>query len=155
MFEVPLDAWYVWIGLAVVSTVTFGIVTVLPAAPPPDAAGSARTVDSVAASEHAAVGKHPLSNAEAVRIGSDSISLRGSGGKEHAAFGYGPVTPVEADSKLDAVLRGEPPRAVFETSEAFDRKTARAREAEPDWKRTDRLVVRRVSWEGIDAVLVG
>lgn len=155
MFEVPLDAWYVWIGLAVVSSATFGVVSVLPSALPPDAAGSARTVDSVAASDYAAVGKHPLSNAEAVRIGVDSISLRGPGGTGHAAFGYGPVTPVTDGSKLESVLRGEPPQRVFRSPAAFERATAKAREAEPEWKQTDRLVVRRVDWEGIDAVLVG
>lgn len=155
MFEVPLDAWYVWIGLAAVSSATLGVVGALPSAVPPDAAGSAQTVDSVAASDHAAVGKHPLSNAEAVRIGADSISLRGPGGTAHAAFSYGPVTPVSSDSALEPVLRGTPPGAVFETPRAFQRASTRARETEPRWKATDRLVVRRVSWEGTHAVLVG
>ncbi len=155
MFEVPLDAWYVWIGLAAVSSATLGVVSVLPSAVPPDAAGSAETVDSVAASDHAAVGKHPLSNVEAVRIGANSISLRGPGGTAHAAFGYGPVTPVLSNSTLEPVLRGMPPDAVFDTPHAFERATIRAQEVEPHWKKTDRLVVRRVSWEGTHAVLVG
>jgi len=155
MFEVPMDAWYVWIGLAVVSATAFGVVSVLPSAAMPDASGSARTVDRVAASDHAAVGKHPLSNVDAVRIGTDSISLRGPGGTDHAAFGYGPITPVPTESALRSVLRGNPPKAVFETPGGFEKATERAREADPRWTETDRLVVRRVSWEGIDAVLVG
>lgn len=155
MFEVPLDAWYVWIGLAVIASATVGVASTLPSALPPDAAGSARTVDSVAASEHAAVGKHPLSNAESVRIGADSISLRGPGGTEHAAFGYGPVTPVDRGSALASVLRGEPPKRVFDSPSAFERTTTRAQRTESHWKKTDRLVVRRVSWEGVDVVLVG
>jgi len=155
MFEAPLDAWYVWIGLAVASSAMFGVASVLPSAAPPDASGSARTVDSVAASDHAAVGKHPLSNTKSVRIGVDSISLRGPGGTANAGFGYGPITPVASGSVLAPVLRGEPPEAVFDTPEAFQRATTQAREPEPHWKETDRLLVRRVSWEGIDAVLVG
>ena len=155
MFEVPLDAWYVWIGLAVVSSTTLGVVGLLPSAPPPDASGSARTVDSVAASDHAAVGRHPLSNAEAVRLGADSISLRGAGGTAHAAFGYGPVTPVVGDPKLDAVLRGKPPTRVFETFDAFERRAARARRDAPQWRGASELVVRRVNSGGSDVVLAG
>lgn len=155
MFEVPLDGWYIWIGLAVVSSATLGVVSVLPSAPPPDAAGSARTVDRVAASEHAALGKHPLSNAEAVRIGSDSISLRGGGGTAHAAFRYGPVTPVAGDAELRSVLRGTPPERVFDSAKAFESATARARRTDPRWQRLDQLVARRVNWEGTDVVLVG
>ena len=40
MFEAPLDAWYVWLGLAAVSATAVGVVAGLPAAPPPDAAGA-------------------------------------------------------------------------------------------------------------------
>jgi hypothetical protein len=155
MFEAPLDAWYVWIGLAVVSSAALGVASSLPPAVPPDAEGSARTVDGVAASDHAAVDTHPLSNAEAVRIGSNSISLRGPGGTAHAAFGYGPVTPVPGGSKLERVLRGEPPEAVFRAPSAFERAVGQARESEPRWKETDRLVVRRVTWGETDAVLAG
>jgi hypothetical protein len=155
MFEAPLDAWYVWIGLAAVSGATLGVAGGLPSAVPPDADGSARTVDSVAASDHAAVEEHPLSNAKTVRVGTDSVSLRGPGGTAHAAFGYGPVTPVSSDSKLDAVLHGEPPGAVFVTPSAFEHAARKARESEPHWKETDRLLVRRVNWEGTDVVLVG
>ncbi len=155
MFDFPLDAWYVWIGLAVVSTAALGVGSALPSAMPPDASGSAQTVDSVAASEHAAIGKHPLSNAETVRIGIDSISLRGPGGKSHAAFGYGPVTPVTHDSRLKSVLQGEPPMTVFDSPVTFKQVTRQAQRAEPRWKGTDELIVRRVSWEGTDVVLVG
>lgn len=155
MFEAPLDAWYVWIGLAVLSATTLGIVSTLPTAPPPDASGSARAVDSVAASEHPAVDTHPLSNTDAVRIGADSISLRGGGGTAHAAFGFGPVTPVAKHPDLRAVLNGESPSAVFRTPETFRSATISARNAEPQWQRTDELVVRGVRWEGVDVVLVG
>lgn len=155
MFGVPLDSWYVWIGLAVVSSTAFGVVTTLPSAAPPDAAGAARTVDSVATSEYAATGRHPLSNAEAVRIGTDSISVRGAGGTEHAAFGYGPVVPSMDGSKLHTVLLGEPPSRMFASPERFERAIRRARLADPRWQDTERLTVRRVQWEGVDAVLVG
>lgn len=155
MFGLPLDAWYVWIGLAIVSSTAVGAVATLPSAAPPDASGAARTVDGVAASEHAAVGKHPLSNTETVRIGSDSVSLRGPGGTEHAAFGYGPVVPVLDDPGLRATLKGDPPDRAFRTPAEFERAVRQARATEPRWQGADRIIVRRIRWEGIDVVLVG
>lgn len=155
MFDVPLDAWYVWLGLAVASGSAFGVAASLPAAPPPDATGAATTVDGVAASPHAAVGKHPLSNADAVRIGHDTLSLRGPGGTGHAELGYGPVTPAIRDESLADVLEGTPSERVFGSADDFQRAVEAARAADPEWHRTDELVVRRVSREGFDVVLVG
>lgn len=155
MFDVPLDAWYVWLGLAVASSATFGLASAMPAAPPPDASGAAETVDGVAASPYAAVGEHPLPNAEAVRIQQDTLSLRGPGGVEHAGLGYGPVAPARQDEELAALLRGEPPEAVFDSPADFQAAIRESTSRDPRWERTDRLVVRRVTWEGTDAVLVG
>ncbi len=155
MFETPLDAWYVWIGLAIVSSAAVGVVGVLPSAAPPDASGTAGVVDGVAASEHVAVEKHPLPNTDTARIGTNSVSLRGPGGDRTEAFGYGPVTPVRSGSVLEPVLRGEPPDRVLDSPGAFERATVRAQEIEPRWEATERLVVRRVSWGETDAVLVG
>lgn len=155
MLEIPIDAWYVWIGLAAVGSTVFGIAGALPAAAPPDASGPARVVDGVAASEYTAVGRHPLSGVDAVRIGTDSISVRGPGGTEHAAFGYAPVTPVTAGSNLGRVLRGGPPARAFGSAAAFEQAISQAKAAEPTWRDADRLTARRVNWEGIDVVLVG
>lgn len=155
MFDVPLDAWYTWLGLAVASAATVGVAASLPAAPPPDAAGVATTVDGVAASPHAAVGSHPLPNADAVRVGRDTVSLRGPGGTAHAQLGYGPATPATTDAGLAAVLEGDPPERVFESPAAFRRAVESARAGAPEWHRTDELRVRRVAWEEVDVVLVG
>lgn len=155
MFDAPLDAWYVWIGLAAASGVALSVASVLPAAPPPDAAGAATVIDSTAASRYPSTGSHPLEATNAIRVGTDSLSLRGPGGTEHAALGYGPVTPAVADDGLREVLRGEPPARIYESPAAFERSLEAARTAVPRWYPTDRLVVRRVSWEGADAVLVG
>jgi hypothetical protein len=154
MFDAPLDAWYVWIGLAVASGAAFGVAGAMPAGSSPDAAGAATTVDGVAASPHAAVGSHPLPNADAVRVGRDALSFRGPGGTAHADLGYGPVTPVTGGD-LEVVLRGEPPDRAFDSPAAFRRAVDAARAADPEWRSTDRLFVCRVSWEGVDVVLVG
>lgn len=155
MFDAPLDAWYVWLGLAVVSAVAAGVVTAMPAAPPPDATGAAETVDGVAVGAYATVEERTLPNANMVRVGTDSLSLRGPGGTAHARFGYGPATPAASTPDLDAVLHGTPPERVFDSPADLERSAAAARDRHPQWTETDRLVVRRVRWEGTDVVLVG
>lgn len=155
MFDVPVDAWYVYLGLAVASGAMVSLAGAMPAAAPPDANGAARTVDSVAASQHASVGSHPLADANAVRVGSDTLSLRGPGGTAHAGLGYGPVVFAPEESPLGRVLRGHPPEGVFDSPAEFEQAVAERLDADPKWYRTDRLLVRRVTWEGTDVVLVG
>jgi len=155
MFEAPLDAWYVWIGLAAVSATAVGVVTGLPAAPPPDATGAAETVDDIAASDHDTVAEHPLPNTDAMRIATDTVSLRGPGGTTSALVGYGPMTPAASNGSLEAVLHGTPPEQVFDSPAAFVRTASGARDRRPTWTTTGRLLVRRVRWEGTDVLLVG
>jgi hypothetical protein len=155
MLDVPLDAWYLWLGLVVAAGAALGVASSVPAAPPPDADGAAMAVDGVAASPHAAVASHPLPNAVVVRVGRDTLSLRGPGGTTHADLGYGPVTDAGGNESLTAVLRGEPPGRVFDSPTVFRRTVEAARTAEPEWRPTDELFVRRISWEGVDVVLAG
>jgi hypothetical protein len=154
MFDAPVETWYLWVGLAIASTAAVGLAASLPRAPPPDAASAAQTVDSVAASAHSTTGVHPLS-ADAARIGPYRIWLRDDGTIGHAALAYGPVTPVRRDTALWDVLRGTPPEAAFGTPAGFRRAAAEARDRTPEWRSTDRLTVRRVTWEGVDVTLVG
>lgn len=155
MFDVPVDAWYVYLGLAIVSGATVTLAGAMPAAAPPDANGAARTVDSVAASQHASVGSHPLADANAVRVGSDTLSLRGPGGTAHAGLGYGPVVLAPEGTPLGRVLRGKPPEQVFASPAGFERAVVERLESDPTWYRTERLLVRRATWEGTDVVVVG
>ena len=154
MFDAPIDAWYVWLGVALASTVAFGLSVSLPRAPPPDAASVADTVDGVAASPHATTAKHPVS-ADAVRIGTSRVSVRRDGNAAHATFAYGPVTPVSPGSALWDVVRGAPPERAFDSPAAFRRAVEAARERPSEWRPTDELTARRVSWEGTDVTLVG
>ena len=155
MFDTPVDAWYVWIGLAVASGAALAVATAIPAAAPPDATGAANTVDRVAASQHPTVAEHPLPGAEALRVGGDILGLRGPGGTAHASIGHGPVTPAAGDDRLRRVLEGDTPERHFDSPEAFERAAIAARAAEPSWKPADRLTVRRVRWGDVDVVLAG
>ncbi len=155
MLDVPLDAWYAWVGLALASVAVLGVAAALPTAPPPDAAGVAGTVDRVAAESHPTTAEHPVAAAE-VRLGPHGIGLRSEAGRAHAAFAFGPVTPVADGSALDAVLRGTPPGQAFDDRTAFQQAVVDARARDPTWDPAGpTVVVRRVSWNEYGVTLVG
>ena len=154
MFDAPVETWYLWAGLATVSVVALGLAASLPRTPPPDAQGVAQSVDTVAASDRSAAAVHP-SLAEAVRIGPYRIWLRSDGATSDATFAYGPVTPVKRGTLLWDVLHGTPPEEVFDSSAAFRRAAAEARDRKPEWQSRADVIARKVSWEGVDVTLVG
>jgi hypothetical protein len=154
MFDAPVDAWYIWLGLGTVSVAVAGVAVGLPSAAAPDAAGVAERIDTVAASPYEAADTIRLDATE-LRLGSTRVSLRGDGGTSHATLAYGPVVPV-GDGPLDRVLRGTSPSAVFDSRVEFERAVSRARAADHAWRPAPaRLHVRRVSWGDVDATLVG
>lgn len=154
MFDAPLDAWYVWLGLSVASVAVFGVVVSLPVAPAPDAPAVAGTIDRVAATAYDATASRSL-DADAVRLGPRRVGLRNDAGTTHATLASS-VVPVATDGRLDELLRGGPPAAVFASPAAFDRAVTRAAQREPTWATADaRLVVRHLSWGSIDVTLVG
>lgn len=153
MFDVPIDAWYAWIGLSLASAVVFGAAGSLPTTPPPDAGDAAETVDRIAAAEYDSTAEHPL-DAAAIRIGARGIALRNDAGTAGATFAW-PVTPVADGSTLASVARGTPPEEAFDSPRAFKQAIIEARAAEPTWRPADRtLLVRRTSWGGVDVTLV-
>lgn len=156
MFGVPVESWYLWIGLATASAMLIGIAVELPRTTPPDAAAVAATVDGVAASPYDAVGEHPI-RADAVHLSARRVALRRDGTTARAEFSFGPVVPVPpGDDPLRRVLDGNSTAERFDSRAAFETATERARERDPTWRPApDRLTVRRVSWRGVDATLVG
>ncbi|WP_123539071.1 DUF7283 family protein [Halosimplex salinum] len=157
MFDTAVESTYVWLALVVVSAGIMGLALRVPTAPPPDATPVARTVDSVASSPHEATARHPV-DARQIRLGSTRLGLRGPGGDAHATFTYGPVVPAKGGDgdRLEAVLDGVPPERVFRNSAAFERAVNRSQTREPSWEPApETLVVRRVTWGGVDATLVG
>ena len=154
MFDVPIDAWYLWLGLAAASVAVFGVALALPSAPAPDAAGAADAIDTVAASGHGGTVERPLPG-EQVRLGPHRISLRTDGATAHATFVYGPVVPVRDGTLLWEVVRGASPAHLFESPRAFRRAAVAARGEAPAWRESDgTLRARRITWEGVDVTLV-
>ena len=157
MFELTVDAWYGWIGLSLAGVALVGAAAGLPTAPPPDAGAAGATIDRVAAAEYAATAEHPL-DADEVRLGTRRIGLRSESGTAHTTLSFGAVTPVPVDdSPLRDVLYGTPPERVFDSPKAFRQAVvdARANATDAPWRTVDRtLIVRRLSWEGVNVVLV-
>jgi hypothetical protein len=155
MFDVPVDAWYVWLGLSLASVSLLAVGAALPAQPPPDATDVADTVDRVAATTYPSNAAHPTA-ARAMRVGRRRLALRNDAGTTHAVFAFGPVTPASSASALHAVLRGAPPQSRFDSGTGFCDAAATARTRTPRWQRVDEpLLVRHVRWEGCDVTLVG
>jgi hypothetical protein len=154
MFDVPVDAWYAWVGLSLASAAVFGAAGSLPTSPPPDAAAVADTVDRVGGDTHPATAEHPI-DADAIRLTPRGIDLRNDAGTAHAAFAFGAVTPVREGSALQRVLYGTPPGRAFDSTRELSQAIVDARSREHEWEPVDRtLVVRRLTWRGKDVTLV-
>ena len=158
MFDAPVDALYVWVGLTVVAGLTLGAAVELPTTAEPDAEAAAASVDRVAAADHDATGRHPVA-ADAVAVDPHGLSLRDGGRTADATFAYGPVVPVDRGSALWDVLKGVPPDERFDDPNEFRAATDEASQAtdaeRTDWQTADQLLVRTTTWEGNDVTLVG
>jgi hypothetical protein len=112
-FEAPMDGWYTWVAVALVSIGLAGVAVSLPDEPPPDADRAAGVLDRIGASEHEAAATLDH-DAEAVRIGTERIAMQNSGGTDRARVSFGAVVPVYTLDLspaqriiLDGVLAGE------------------------------------------------
>ncbi|WP_380675489.1 DUF7283 family protein [Salinigranum sp. GCM10025319] len=154
MFDAPIDAWYVWLGLSVASLAVFGVATSLPTAPVPDTAGVAETIDRVATTEYDTTASRDL-DATAVRLGPRRIGLRNDAGAAHATLSY-PVVPVRPGTRLARVLHGQPPTAAFPSRAAFERAVESARNRGVRWRPAgDAIHARHLVSGGLDVTLVG
>jgi hypothetical protein len=153
MLGPPIDATYVHLGLGVCAAAFLVAALGVPTAPPPDATAVADTVDRVAAASYPTGATHPVA-ATAVRIGPRTVTLRSDGGTASEQFAQR-VTPVSQKTELARVLRGARPSVVFESPAEFAAALRHARQASPAWRPAEAVRARAVSWEGVDATLVG
>ena len=154
MFDTPIDAWYVWLGLSVASLAVFGVVTGLPTTPAPDATDVAETIDQVAATGYDTTAARDL-DARAIRVGTRRVGLRNDAGAAHATLAS-PVVPVTRETRLVHLLHGAPPETVFRSPGVLRKRVAVARDHEPRWRPAEEaLVIRHVVWGDVDVTLVG
>ncbi len=153
MFETPLDALPVWVGLTTVSLLALGVAAQFPTTAPPDAVGVADAIDAVAVGDYPTTAEIP-SSATRVHLGPDRVRLENDGGRSAATLATG-VVPAR-ESRLQRVLHGADPDRVFDSPAAFETTLASARTTTPEWQETDgTLVVRRLTWGGVNVTLVG
>lgn len=124
--ETPVDGWYVWVAVALVSVGFAAVALHLPAEPPPDADRAAGALDRVGAAGYDAATTVDH-DADAVRVGPERIAMRSDGGTSRARVSFGPVVPVSAldlnateRTALEGVLAGEraPPESLEASLEA-------------------------------------
>ncbi|WP_459194398.1 DUF7283 family protein [Halosimplex sp. J119] len=161
--EAPADAWYIFLGVSIVSAAMFGVVQALPSQPPPDGNVVANTVDEVAGSGYNASGTYEH-DADEYFVDSEGIRLRNDGGESMAAVAYGELAPVWPDDDLKAVLDGVDVNDVYSDPSDFESAYEDSQEAaidrledddESDWLPADgRLRVRHVVWDDVHVTLV-
>lgn len=93
--ESPIDAWYVWIGVALISVGFAGVAVSLPSEAPPDAGTAANAVEDVATSSFNSSVTYDH-QAQEVWIDTRTIALRNDGGTARATISFGTMTPVRA-----------------------------------------------------------
>ncbi|EMA17365.1 MULTISPECIES: DUF7283 family protein [Haloarcula] len=153
MFETHVDTLYLWVGLGTVSVAVLGVVVGLPTTAPPDATATAATIDEVTTSPPGSVAHRRLAAAEWAFDGRE-INLRNDGGTATARLIRAAV-PARTD-RLQAVVNGERPKAVYDSPEAFSQEVRKARNTDTTWRPApERLTVRHVAWGGTDVAIVG
>jgi len=160
--EAPADAWYVWLGVVLVSIAFAGVALSFPSEPAPDATQAANTVDDAATSSFNASATYDH-DADEVYLGFRQVVMRNDGGTDRATVAFGTMTPVRAhpdDDEAAEVLNVI--RGVEELEEVFANPGEMADFAEKvrdeledgvEWRPADgELRVKRINW-GDESVL--
>jgi len=160
-FEAPVDAWYVWMGVAVVSLSIAGVALSLPTTAPPDANAAANTVDSVGSKPYTASATYEH-DADQYWASNETILLRNDGGTTRATIRFGLMAPAWPKDDLRDVVYGASPEDVYGAGnlDDFKRDVQAARRAA--WDGDDRvwapasgeLTARKVTWGEYSVVLV-
>lgn len=105
-WEAPVDAWYVFLAVSIVSVAIAAVVLGLPTGPPPDSNQAANAIESVASSptETSATWEY---ESETVTIDGPTIEMENEHGTSHASADYGAVVvPVNDSERLENIARG-------------------------------------------------
>ncbi|WP_248518189.1 DUF7283 family protein [Salinarchaeum laminariae] len=153
MLGPPIDAWYVWIGVSMVSLAVLGVAVAVTPEPPSRATPAAETIEEVAASRAPASATYPI-DADRVLVSEYRLVIEGED-REAVTIDHGRMTPAERGTDLRRVALGASPNELFESTATF----AEAIETARDERRRiepagDRLIVRKLSYGGTDVTLV-
>jgi hypothetical protein len=154
--EAPVDAWYVWFGVALMTTAIAGVALSLPTEPAPDAKTAANVIEEGTTSQFntSATYEH---GADEVKITEIRIALRNDGGIDRATLAFGNMTPVlehPDESQIQKginITLGADPSEEFEGPAEMAEWARKAREgannSTNEWRTAnDTLHVRTVQW---------
>ncbi|THE64379.1 hypothetical protein D8Y22_13285 [Salinadaptatus halalkaliphilus] len=105
-FEAPADAWYVYVGVAIISVVVAGLAVGVSTGPPPDAEQASSAIEGATGSEYAASGSYEH-DAEIVTIDHQTLTMENDHGTAHSSFAYGTVVPVNGHERLENIAYGQ------------------------------------------------
>lgn len=154
-WEAPVDGWYVWLAVALVSIAFVGIAMSLPSGPPPDANRAANTIDDVTGSNYEASARMEH-DADAVKIEGRVIEMRNDHGTSHSSLAFDEVVLVNGHDRLENLVYGTPVEEEydeFETSPEYANTIVQddigdAWDDRSEWHEANgELVVRTVSWD--------
>lgn len=105
-WEAPIDGWYVFLAVSLVSIAVAGVVLGLPTGPPPDAPEAANAIEPVAASDSES-GSSWEYDAETIVIDGSTLELANDHGTSRASVDYDAiVVPVSGSDRLENITHG-------------------------------------------------
>ena len=157
-FEAPMDAWIVYIGVAIVSSTMLAIALGFTGTPAPDADAAANTIDLTSSSSVSSVAEYEH-DADSFWLDRQQIVLRNEGGTSRATIAFGSMTPAYYDERLIEVLHGSSVQEEFDDSDDFlkivDDAQQHSADNRPDWQSaTGVLRAKKVVVNGEDVILV-
>lgn len=103
--EAPVDAWYVWLAVSIVSAAVAGIALGLPTGPPPDANRAANTIERTAGSSYDTSATYDHDATE-IKLDGRTLAMRNEHGTSRASLSYGHVVPVMGHERLEKLSEG-------------------------------------------------
>ncbi|WP_455449046.1 DUF7283 family protein [Natrinema thermotolerans] len=103
--EAPIDGWYVWLAVSIVSAAVGTVALGLPTGPPPDANRAANAIEETAGSPYEASSTYDH-DATAIKVTGRTVAMRNEHGTTRATLTYGHVVPVTGNERLENVSAG-------------------------------------------------
>ncbi|PGF16718.1 hypothetical protein CP556_11715 [Natrinema sp. CBA1119] len=103
--EAPVDAWYVWLAVSIVSAAVAGIALGLPTGPPPDTNRAANMIEQTAGSSYNASATYDHDATE-IKFDGRTLAMRNEHGTSRASLSYGHVVPVMGHERLENLTAG-------------------------------------------------
>jgi hypothetical protein len=111
--EAPVDAWYVWLAVSIISAAVAGIALGLPTGPPPDTNRAVNTIERTAGSSYDASATYDHDATE-IKFDGRTIAMRNEHGTSRASLSYGHVVPVMGHERLENLSEGRPFEAEYD-----------------------------------------